>query len=1266
MHKLRFLLRCSLVLFFFVSVQSCANYKLNYTKEAAATWEQDLPPTNLHIKHSMYLVGDAGNAAMGETTKVLEYLKRDVANENENSSVVFLGDNIYPVGMPPKSDTGKRPLAEHRLKVQMDALKDFKGKIVFTPGNHDWATYGLKGIHRQEKFIEEYLNKTRNGVEDDDDKNWDEYYFPTNGCGDPTLIEVNDQLVIVAIDTNWWLRNWNKDQEINDGCEVKNRQMFQFMFEELLRKHRNKNIVISMHHPLYSNGPHGGYYTAKEHIFPLTQLYPNLYLPLPVLGSVAAFGRSTFGSRQDISHRLYQDLKTAVLAGAKKNGQFIFASGHEHSLQYFENENQKFIVSGSGSKESPTRVGNGGQFGYGKKGYARVDFYTDGSSWLEFIVPNEEGTDARVVFRKKLTEKLSVSKDNIPTSFPEFEKKETEISRRPINTPVKKVGLVHNLLLGKHYRDLYLKEYTFPVLDLSSFKGGMEIMKRGGGNQTNSLRMRDKDGHQYVMRALTKDASRFIPYPFNQISGTQSLVEDNFLSTHPFAPFAIADLADAANIYHTNPKLFYIPKQPTLSYHNDMFGGDVYLVEERAGGNWENSESLGESKKIISTVDVAAKITKNHKHKVDQQWAVRSRLFDLTIGDWDRHDDQWRWAIEEQEDGTKIYRPIPRDRDQPFSKYDGFVVGLARLALPFLRQLKTFNPDVKNMKWDTWSARYFDRTFLTELEWEDWQKEAAFIKANITDEIIDKALQNFPGESYDLTAAEISEILKSRRDNIEKFARQHYELVAKKVDVVGTEKRELFEVERLDNNRTKVTVWEISNKKRKKKNQVYQRVFEGADTDEIVLYGIGDDDEFKLTGQVKKGILVRIVGGLGKDYVLDESSVSGGSKKTKVYDSIDEENRLELGTEGKDLTSDKVEENTYDRRHAHYEYDFGIPFPILAYNQDDGLVIGLDYKSTKYKFKKTPYAEVHQFTGTFASAPRAFAVNYHCEFLQTFGEWGAVFNASYKGDRFSTNFFGIGNETLNPADDLSFNRVRRSSFYVDGGLRRPVLGGNGAFTISPTIERTQVDETPDRFISQDNLDLPDDIFEFKNYLGLRAKFDYENLDNHSDPHRGIRLHLAYARTANLTDFDRNFGNTKAELTLYQPLNKAETFVFATRVGVSANAGDYEFFQAPTLGGRENLRGFRAERFNAETVFFHNTDLRVKLFTSYNNIVPFSLGIHGGVDYGRAWQPGEESDKWHVGYGGGIWLAPVDFIILSLGYYVSDDDTRIQFTVGHQF
>ena len=38
------------------------------------------------------------------------------------------------------------------------------------------------------------------------------------------------------------------------------------------------------------------------------------------------------------------------------------------------------------------------------------------------------------------------------------------------------------------------------------------------------------------------------------------------------------------------------------------------------------------------------------------------------------------------------------------------------------------------------------------------------------------------------------------------------------------------------------------------------------------------------------------------------------------------------------------------------------------------------------------------------------------------------------------------------------------------------------------------------------------------------------------------------------------------------------------------------------------------------------DLRIKAFTSINKVVPFSLGIHLGFDYGRVWQENIDSDK----------------------------------------
>ncbi|MDA0714236.1 MAG: hypothetical protein O2867_09045 [Bacteroidetes bacterium] len=65
-------------------------------------------------------------------------------------------------------------------------------------------------------------------------------------------------------------------------------------------------MVVVGHHPLKSNGEHGGRFTLKDHIFPLTAKFPNAYIPLPGLGSIYPLYRSMLGDKQDIQHRTEQ------------------------------------------------------------------------------------------------------------------------------------------------------------------------------------------------------------------------------------------------------------------------------------------------------------------------------------------------------------------------------------------------------------------------------------------------------------------------------------------------------------------------------------------------------------------------------------------------------------------------------------------------------------------------------------------------------------------------------------------------------------------------------------------------------------------------------------------------------------------------------------------------------------------------------------------------------------------------------------------------
>ena len=124
---------------------------------------------------------------------------------------------------------------------------------------------------------------------------------------------------------------------------------------------------------------------------------------------------------------------------------------------------------------------------------------------------------------------------------------------------------------------------------------------------------------------------------------------------------------------------------------------------------------------------------------------------------------------------------------------------------------------------------------------------------------------------------------------------------------------------------------------------------------------------------------------------------------------------------------------------------------------------------------------------------------------------------------------------------------------------------------------------------------------------------------------------------------------------------------ATKFGFERAFGDFQFFQAARLGNKLNFRGVRVDRFTGRSSIFHNTDLRIKLLSVNRSFIPFSLGIHGGFDYGRISTESEDlNDDFHTSYGGGIWIAPLDFLLLSADYFTSDDDSIIGLRLGFSF
>lgn len=361
--------------------------------------EEDKNGINLKLPNkekveTLFLIGDTGTDKNYDEVQayLFKQLKQSLKDAGEHTSIVFLGDNIYPAGLPEKDDP-KRSVAEKKINTQLKILNNIDCNIYFIPGNHCWNMMragGLQAVKRQEKYIEQF-----------DEENKIQFY-PNEGCGDPIVKNITDNLTYIFIDTQWWLQNWEKENGINETCSIKSREAFLNNLQEIFTKYKNEQVVVLMHHPLFSNGEHGGNFPVTDHFFPLRILNAKLWIPLPLVGSILPVVRMLGGVKQDIPNKKYQQLKNGILTMLDENENVVFASGHDHSLQYFEQQKHHFIISGAGSKLDFAKAGGAANMVRSAMGYSILHFYKDGSAWLDFYIVNKEKPKGEMIYRKEI------------------------------------------------------------------------------------------------------------------------------------------------------------------------------------------------------------------------------------------------------------------------------------------------------------------------------------------------------------------------------------------------------------------------------------------------------------------------------------------------------------------------------------------------------------------------------------------------------------------------------------------------------------------------------------------------------------------------------------------------------------------------------------------------------------------------------------------------------------------------------------------------
>ncbi|MDX1429386.1 MAG: hypothetical protein R3282_03815, partial [Rhodothermales bacterium] len=817
------------------------------------------------------------------------------------------------------------------------------------------------------------------------------------------------------------------------------------------------------------NGEHAGFFPARMHLFPLTRVWKNAWVPLPVIGSIPLFYARYFGaSEQDLGHHRYRQLRAALERIFAEHENLIYASGHEHNLQYFRHGSflhpQHHVISGSGSKRAPVAPGRDAVFAAAVRGYATVHYYDDDSVWLSFWGTTDETPDAALLFRTRLKGPATRASDapaqDDPATYPDYSDSVQVVAANPSYG----ASTAKKLFLGSHHRRLWTTPVRAPVLDPGREAGGIKPVKRGGGLQTTSIRLEGADGKQYVLRSLDKDPSRSIP-PTLKSTVAVDIVQDQVTSINPYGAYVIPPMASAIGIFHTLPRLVYVPDDPRLEPFRELVADQLMMFEDRPDDDMSDVDRYGRSKKVVSAAKMYEEINGDNDNFVDQHMFVRVRLFDMLISDWDRHRDQWRWASFENEGKGRHFKPIPRDRDWAFNKMNGLFPSLARYFDP---KFQDFEKEYGSIRGLTGNGLEQDRRLTSALTRTDWLEAAEHIRSSLTDDVIERAVAQLPDTIHALIGAEMVDKLIARRDKLTEVAETYYELLANTVDVVGSNKHERFEVRALNRQTTEVVVLKTT-KRGEVRKEIYRRTFHASETDEIRLYGLDGNDTFELHSS-SPSILVRAIGGAGHDtFQNDESAVAAS------FHVVDTETGNDL-----DLRSARVTQtddpfiNSYNPKE--YKHDARFPRAFFGSNTDDGIFVGGGVRFVTHGFKKLPFAQEHFILANVAGKTRAFNVVYEGHFVRAVGPYDLLVKASWLSPNNIRNFYGLGNRTKNDEDDRRFYQAQLTQINLAPTLRHTDPLG-ATFEAGAFLKVTDVEQDPDRFVSEPQAGVSPNTFE---------------------------------------------------------------------------------------------------------------------------------------------------------------------------------------------
>ncbi|RPD45687.1 hypothetical protein DNI29_16140 [Hymenobacter sediminis] len=452
-------------------------------------------------------------------------------------------------------------------------------------------------------------------------------------------------------------------------------------------------------------------------------------------------------------------------------------------------------------------------------------------------------------------------------------------------------GALYRFFWGTHYRALWSLPVTVPVFNLrTAVPGGLTPVREGGSFQTKNLRLVDRNGVQYVLRSVDKDATKALPESL-QNGPVGRLMKDQTSVIHPYGAYIVPPLAKAAGIYHTNPRLVYVADDPALGEFREGFANALYLFEERPEGDQRAVGSFGFSSQVVSSRQAFTNLMASSQYQVDARQYLRSRLFDMWLGDWSRREDQWRWASFPAVAGGTVYRAIPRDRDHAFFKFDD---GLLTHMIGWVKtNYQSFHEKIRlaDVEGLNKAARPMDKSLLPYLTQQDFQQIADSLRSSLSDAVIARSLAVWPPEVQQLAADEFARKLRSRREQLPAVAAKFYTLLNQDVELPGTDEAERFVLEAVAPRKVRVQVYRLTPQGT---TLLHERTFSSPETRSIKLFGLGGNDAFELRGNLDPRFKIGIYDGAGQDLLETTPTPNQHRNRLTIYDNQDG-NTLRVG-----------------------------------------------------------------------------------------------------------------------------------------------------------------------------------------------------------------------------------------------------------------------------------------------------------------------------------------------------------------------------------